>query len=300
MNANGIELLRGREADDLKRTGFTVVELLVVVGCVCILAVTLLPALAAIRPNSRAFVCLANQRQLMTAWSMYARDNNGALVINGVAINPNDIHPNWVAGLEDYNGSEADTNTALLTNQNVSLLGPYLQSPAVFKCPTDLSCQFGLSGPPRVRSYSMNIAVGPGGVSGLDPHEKPGSGGTYDDWLPWPKYRVFLKESDLVAPEPSQLWVLTDEEPDSINDGCFAVLMASTPASTIWVDAPSKAHDGGGSFAFADGHAEIHRWQSSQTVVPVRYLTYVQGATLVGDQDLVWWAQHTPRNPKGP
>src|SRR5664279_6300258 len=65
--------------------GFTLVELLVVMATVAILAVLLLPAIAGTKPNSQAFQCLENQRQLTIGWQMYAEDNNGKLVPNGGA-----------------------------------------------------------------------------------------------------------------------------------------------------------------------------------------------------------------------
>jgi prepilin-type processing-associated H-X9-DG protein len=35
-----------------------------------------------------------------------------------------------------------------------------------------------------------------------------------------------------------------------------------------WIDLPASYHNGGGSFAFADGHSEIHRWVSELTKRP--------------------------------
>ena len=38
-------------------------------------------------------------------------------------------------------------------------------------------------------------------------------------------WRVYIKDSDFVAPGPSSTWVLLDEREDTINDGYFAVRM---------------------------------------------------------------------------
>jgi len=35
-----------------------------------------------------------------------------------------------------------------------------------------------------------------------------------------------------------------------------------------WVDLPASYHDRGCMFSFADGHAEIHKWMSSDTLRP--------------------------------
>lgn len=52
--------------------GFTLVELLVCIAVIAVLMGLLLPALGAARETGRQTVCLANQRQLMIAWTMYA------------------------------------------------------------------------------------------------------------------------------------------------------------------------------------------------------------------------------------
>jgi len=66
----------------------------------------------------------------------------------------------------------------------------------------------------------------------------------------------------VVRPSPDGLWVFTDEHPASINDGAFAVRMPDTSAGTAgqgWADFPAGFHNDSGSFAFMDGHAELHR-----------------------------------------
>ena len=65
-----------------RRDGFTLVELLVVIATVAVLAAMLLPALAATHPDSQAFQCMVNHRQLILAWQMYAEDNNDLLPPN--------------------------------------------------------------------------------------------------------------------------------------------------------------------------------------------------------------------------
>jgi prepilin-type processing-associated H-X9-DG protein len=58
--------------------------------------------------------------------------------------------------------------------------------------------------------------------------------------------------------------VFVDEHPDSIEDGFFI----NTFGSLQWNHLPASHHNNGGTFSFADGHTEIHRWQSGSTLVP--------------------------------
>ena len=67
------------------RAGFTLVELLVVVGVIAVLISLLLPALSKAMRAARAAQCLSNLRQIATAMVMYAQDNKGA--VPGVVFN---------------------------------------------------------------------------------------------------------------------------------------------------------------------------------------------------------------------
>ena len=91
-------------------------------------------------------------------------------------------------------------------------------------------------------------------------------------------------------PSPSQLWVITDEHPDSINDSGFAVSMEDSQ----WVDLPAPYHNNATSFSFADGHSEIHKWLSPTGIPPVLYGPNGTGPTIAGgNPNVVWLQQRT-------
>jgi prepilin-type processing-associated H-X9-DG protein len=83
-------------------------------------------------------------------------------------------------------------------------------------------------------------------------------------------------------------WVFIDEHPDSINDGGFFV-DTDTPA---YVDFPASYHGGACGFSFADGHSEIRKWRSSNTIRGVNYADWTSLrpylAPGVQDPDLRW------------
>jgi prepilin-type N-terminal cleavage/methylation domain-containing protein/prepilin-type processing-associated H-X9-DG protein len=59
------------------RFGFSIPELLVVVGIIGVLLALLLPALVKTRKSAQSTVCLANLRQLAQGFQMYVNENNG-------------------------------------------------------------------------------------------------------------------------------------------------------------------------------------------------------------------------------
>lgn len=273
---------------------FTLIELLVVIAIIAILAAILLPVLNAAKIRAQNTQSAANLRQLTQAWLMYNSDNNGTYAINGPG-QQSDVYQSWIVQWLDYKGGGPnqtdDTNTAMLAT---NLLSQYLQNYAVFKSPLDLSKQYGLGGGvPRNRSYSMNAAVGCF-TNGVNGNMQAGS-----TWLPTPTFATFQKESQVIfRPGPSDLWVFLEEDPDTINDGSFAVRMPTSALSTSWVDFPAK-NGGVCPFGFADGHVELHKWlvpgdiPNVQNVNPAQQQLTTEKAGNGGDPDILWVAKRT-------
>jgi len=255
------------------------VELLVVISITALLAALLLPALAKAGGQDQAIQCLNNCNKLVKAWTMYAADNNDACPNNFDVAETDyvetDNNPNlastWCLDVLDWTTAKQNTNTSLLQK---GLLGPYIgTSIGAFKCPADnylSSVQIAAGFAARARSYSMNCFLGyfspcPNCVNGA-----PGSGTdiTYQglDWAnpSWPQY---LKLGSI--PLPSQIFVFLGEHPNTINDGMFDTGQYPPGVDSQWGDLPASYHNGAGSFAFSDGHAEIHKWVDQSTIVPI-------------------------------
>lgn len=69
---------RGRRR--CRRGGFTLTELLVVVGLIAVLMSMLMPALGKVRAAAGAASCLSNLRQMGQAWTMYAMEHKGRVM----------------------------------------------------------------------------------------------------------------------------------------------------------------------------------------------------------------------------
>lgn len=62
-----------------RRAAFTLVELLVVIGIICVLIAITIPVLSKARDSARAAACASNMKQIYVATSAYAMDNSDML-----------------------------------------------------------------------------------------------------------------------------------------------------------------------------------------------------------------------------
>jgi hypothetical protein len=208
---------------------------------------------------------------------MYSTENNDYLMPNsptGSAENSS-----WCGGdNEGWGNLVANTNAAVYTN---ALLWPYLgKNLAVYRCPGDrVPSANGF----RIRSYSMNGQMG----------------AEYDDALSTnanPSCLTYIKGSDIISPTPANAFVFCDESPESIDDGYLQ--LASTPFAVetwnLFPNIPACYLEGACGFSFADGHGEIHRWQTSALLIPLNDTVHYEAGGVGGihNVDWIWLSQH--------
>ncbi len=269
------------------RQGFSLIELLVVLAVIAVLAGLLLPALAQARRQAGRSQCINNQRQLLFAWHLYSNDNAELAVANGhgtpgpsialsSTLNDVSLPKFWVPG-DDHFYYAAFTNAQWLTDPQQALFASYLRSTLIYKCPEDKSARTvpGVGRFPHVRSYSLNAYVG----WAVDADELN------------LQYRFFNRTADMVGLSPASLFIFQDVHPDNLCYPAFVVRMPVEPEQFFHY--PSSLHNGRGVVAFADGHAETHRWVDPRTTPPVTGGILAHWNDSPDNPDLAWLRERT-------
>jgi prepilin-type N-terminal cleavage/methylation domain len=222
-----------------RRSAFTLIELLVVIAIIAILAAILFPVFAKAREKARQASCLANQRQMSTAWLMYAQDYDECVI------------PWTVTGSTNSDGFIWDR-----------LIQPYQKNEQVLRCPSasesyvtyTYNANIGGIAPTPMRALAelQNVAQSPiiidcgGGEKFTDPVNNipgwswsficpDGSGSYQARGMKW----VSIGANGL--PTGEKRWN---------NGGGYSA--ERDKAGNIQPD----KHNGGANYVFADGHAK--------------------------------------------
>jgi prepilin-type N-terminal cleavage/methylation domain-containing protein/prepilin-type processing-associated H-X9-DG protein len=187
-----------------RRSAFTLVELLVVIGIIAVLISLLLPALTRAREMARIAVCAANEHQIMIMFAMYASEQKGWLppycyasnghataagAYDGKCIETNPASPyygqdvswrSWDQILVDtvMHSSDIERDSGVTRNTCP-------QWYKVFACPSDYNPRTTSAGVPDanipIRSYAVNQSKWAWGCADSSTTFHPGSGYT----MPW-------------------------------------------------------------------------------------------------------------------
>ena len=247
-----------------KKNAFTLIELLVVIAIIGLLLAIIVPSLQNAKRYSSAAVCLANESQLAKAYTLYSADND-ALIPDGDTSDRSGTE----AGYEYYNRSAVGESSNYRVHcwvgqpmnisrnpSNISLddkirgyeagsIWPYIDAPKAYHCPSDnrfkTTASVGLLG---YRSYSIGKPLS---------KRYPGNPGEVESEI--------SKFSEFVNPSSKIIFLEEAEKERGWNHRTWNMDLV-TPK---WVDPFAIWHNDSSTFAFADGHADRHKWIEKQT-----------------------------------
>lgn len=257
--------------------GFSLVELLVVIAILVLLASLLLPGLSGAKESARRIQCINNLRQLAITWEVYADDHGDRVAPNGYGT-PETLAGSrlWVVG-DTHRNPPSFTNESYLLDPRYAAFAGYLQSAAVYKCPSDrITIEIDERASPKTRSYALNGYLG---------WQSPNIESSFLSL----KHQLYLKTSDLGAGSPSSLLQFVDTAPGNVCHSAFVVAI-DHGLTGLYYHLPSAQHRGRGNLSYADGHVETHRWRDPTTtaLAKERWIPDHVSLQFPSNPDLAW------------
>lgn len=199
--------------------GFTLIELMVVIGIVCVVAALAVPTWNVAQERTRSAVCLSRLKALGLGNQLYAQDHDGEL--------PRSYHssgahrePGWAVSIAPYLGAATASSPEEWARVFERL----------FRCPCDDSSD------PSLYSYGLNVFFE------LDPDG--------DDYAGSPA--TWRRISQI--PIASRTILLAEILPTPYADHFMCHQWSGTAAARNAVD--STRHSGTSNYLFVDGHTE--------------------------------------------
>ncbi|MDB5172888.1 MAG: N-terminal cleavage protein [Phycisphaerales bacterium] len=210
-----------------RRRGFTLVELLVVIGIIAVLLTILIPALGRARRAGQRTACASNLRQITMAMIAYTHDNEDYFPYHA----GDTVHhaENWI-----WWETQGVPSLDVLNSPVMRYIGN--KSTSTFVCPGDdpnTRAQTSSSFGPYPYSYTFNF------LFSTDPNLNPAR----------PPVRITNIK------DPGNKIIMVEEDPSSINDGKWDPLVPND--ISIRHDSGQTGLGARGNIAIADGHVEF-------------------------------------------
>ena len=233
-----------------RQTGFTLVELLVVIGIIALLIAILLPALNKARTAAESVNCMSNLHQMGLAFAQYEGEHHFYLPYVNTGLG--DAATNWFTVLDPYLGRQINVNPGTGVASQRSYLD--VKQCPIYKTFGTLSISGGqdtIVG--YARSYKMNTMLR---------HNDPVAAQCKVTEVPNSQNFVLLGDGlslDMVPRVASQF-----------ENGQFSMEVNDPTAAS-----PALRHNGGANILFVDGHAahEVLKTITKSLQSPSQYVT---------------------------
>ncbi len=215
----------------MRRKAFTLIELLVVIAIIAVLMGILMPSLRLARDHAKRIHCVSNMKTLALGWFMYKDDNDDKLV-------PGHTDPgNWVSRPANGNNSTLEQQyQAIRDGELFTYVGKQVD---LYHCPAD------------TRKQGINVAFLTFSCAG---------GANGETWGSYEKCKLY---SDIKQPATKYVFV---EEADNRGTNVGSWQMHPRKTNPTWTDPVAMWHNKKSTLAFADGHAEMHKWEDKSFI----------------------------------
>jgi prepilin-type N-terminal cleavage/methylation domain-containing protein/prepilin-type processing-associated H-X9-DG protein len=244
-----------------RKTGFTLIEILVVIGLISILAGFVLPVFAHAREEARKATCLSNQKQLGLAYMLYVDDNDDTFPLNTQAPNRRgEVYyspPNLVLT------KSSPQEQAWYRSQGANVVYPYTKSYKIWACPSGELAE-AIPGDPAYKnlrpgvepteiSYSFNGLLG-----SLTRSEIVRTAYVVLMWEPG-RFRWVGAAHVNPGVHTNPIWSPASAWPYRLPDCIASTGFTSTGVKGSWFMMKGlrpETHNGGQNWVYADGHAK--------------------------------------------
>jgi len=265
-----------KHSQSRKNKAFTLIELLVVISIIALLLAILMPALNRVKHMAATTVCMSDLKQLHLMWYLYSGDYDGAIVLSHTGRTGN---PDW----QDNNMGWVDWDWDLYNDNSVpvseerqrelvrnGVLYPYCESEDIYSCPRKLT---GVGNEKIFRTYGIVDSM-----NGWNPNQNRPEILTKMSQIRRTNSRiVFLCEGYSTLSS----WSIGEADDDSWWG-------QHTPGVVNYGNeyCPSH-HENSGTFSFADGHADKHKWQDKRSLGWIPPLPF-ENPSQPGNVDIRW------------
>lgn len=254
---------------EARRRGFTIAEVLVVIGIIVLLVGLLFPVFGRVRSAARTTKCLNNQRQITLANSAYATSNKGKWVSprtdKGGTTYPNNVANQILHCWVKAEGTNVvpSSGTALYEKPEAleqGVLFPYIGNIQCYVSPHEPSnplAAVASNTTTRIRSYSFNALLGT-----TRPDELPEFDDDFGTALSVPLIKYNTTSIGQITKPSQMMSTLVEDDSVAYNNQGWLIL----PQTPNWIDWPATWVPDAITMSYVDGSVQAYALKNKTLV----------------------------------